>query len=244
MPRPISAVDTEIYLFAHDFNWQEFDNGGRLLEESGIRYGLGGSVTFPIADRVDLSLLLEGYIGDVDYDGGVISVDAFGSIQTSPLKSTTSYLGGRLEGLLSYKTGHPASGFAFDPFVGVGLHGWKRELGSRFGYDEYWQTLYVPVGIRLEGAMSPTSSWFARAQVNIPLITDESIRNLPGGGGTDLSPDAQLGLSAELGFQFNRMTIAGFYESYEFDASDPDLFGTFQPDSEARTIGVRLGYRF
>jgi len=243
-PRVTSKMQREAYLFAHDFNWVEKENGNQILEESGIRYGLGLGLSWPVQNGpLQFSAKIEGYVGDVDYDGGVFSVDSSGNITTAPLKDTTSYVGGKIEGLLTYRTGRQ-TGLSLDPYIGLGLHAWKRSLGSEFGYDEYWSVLYVPVGIRLTGPLSRTSAWFLRGEAMLPLVTDEAVRGVPGGGDTDLSPKAQVGFTGEVGILFGAVSVAGFYESYSFDASDPDFFGAFQPSSDAQTIGLRVGYRF
>ncbi len=186
---------------------------------------------------------IEGFAGEVDYDGAVFNEEG----DTRPYRSDTAYGGVGGETLLSFAL-FQSGGLTFYPEVGAGAQYWLRQLDvdGDAGYDEYWLTAYGVAGLRLEADAGNGSTLFLRGAILIPFYNDEEVENIgfDGVGNVSLEPETEIGYTAEAGIMMNSFTVSAFYEYLEFGESDLDDTGRFfQPDSETTRIGVKAGIK-
>jgi hypothetical protein len=230
-----------------DFRWREFDDGDRLVEESGTRYSLGIGLETPLSPDALTVFGAEGklYFGTVDYDGQAIN---FQTGERAPATSETDYDGFMAEASVSRR--YPkVRGGAVEVFGAAGIDAWRRELkstvtaiGTTTDSWEDWTVFYGRVG-----AGWRTSAYALRAGIKLPLVVDET---------TDFGADFEPKGRASLFFGFTATVhdsarqswaINAFYDSYRFAESDhvpvltnwgPASF--FQPESHQDVVGLRV----
>jgi hypothetical protein len=248
--QPAAAFDTTHTISAgfqfSDFTWQEKGpDGQKLLEESGPLTGVG----VELAGRSgrfepDFKFLLFG--GTLDYDGQ--------TMDGTPARTDTDYLGIEAIGDLGYAV---VTGAVTDVrlFAGLGYRLWERSLASTddaLGYDESWSSVYARLGAGTESRLGPVTL-FANAGVKWPFFTAMSA-DLPGiDDPLELEPDGQLSFFADAGVQWWHIVVSVFYDSFAFDASDPEpvliqdgrtteLAEFYQPESESSNWGLNVGW--
>ena len=235
------------YLFVEQYDLEETSGGSRFVSEEGQFYGIGLNWSAGLTPRLRLDALLEGFIGEVDYSGGLQNLFT-GEI--TPLEDDTDYLGVRVETnvVMPYSL---ANGMLFEPFLGLGLRSFSRDLGSpsEGGYVEDWTSIYALLGTGLIGDLSPQSQWFAKGALAYPLYNVNSTDRR--GSADDLEPGRELFWFAELGLRRGRLEAAAFWKFYQFSASDSvttnqGLFSitSRQPATDISMIGLRLGWTF
>lgn len=238
---------------AEGFSWREYDQGRRLLAETGPRLRLsaayGNVLTATSGLLFDLSIT--GQAGEVDYDGQ----DNSGRF----VASNTRYrgYGARLE------TGYRhllSSGGAIDVFGGLDLAGWRRDIRSGVnslgfavaGFIEDYTVLSGRLGLGLLHSAGRAPARLAvGAILPVDIEEDLSVR----GRGITLEPARrasafaswQLSLSPTVdGTPFG--TYLHFYwESLRFGASPAravDDLSVWQPRSHMDEIGLALGMRY
>lgn len=245
MRMQIGKSETFVYLKAEKFVWKESDEGGRLLEESGPRYGLG-IVHHAVRNGMTFRPMAEIYGGTVDYDG-----------QTqggTPLATETNYLGGKIAfdagGVITL---NPS--FFLESFVGFGIDYWERDIESTsvgIGYLEQWSSYSVRGGLRGEAGSGSTGvRIFGEAALKYPF-SNENRAEFPGLGKLTVRPEGEIGWSAEAGMKAGPVRIAFFYEMVRFSKSDitavlvapGDTQFFLQPDSEYSVYGLTAGWVF
>lgn len=232
-----------LHVVAKDFNWKEYF-GGLELEESGTLLGVGFHGATRFDDSWQFDYRAEVYAGSVDYDGYIQWDD--GSL--TPARSETDYAGLNGDIDLSFDLSG-SEGPAFRPFGGIGARYWLRSLDNSqgLGYDEYWSTLYLRAGLRVESPAGRNPGWFLAAALIAPVHTDETATDVPGSYGEDidLSPKEEPGFQLEAGLRSDTWMISVFHERMKFGESDLDASGQYyQPESEMRLSGVRAGVYF
>jgi hypothetical protein len=186
------------------------------------------------------------YGGSPDYDGAFL----FSGL---PLTGKTEYFGLANELQMVHRlTGAPAGGL--EAVAGVGWDYWEREL-SAFQKEEYYVG-YLRLGGRFNAYAA--TGWFATGGIKYPVYAklDAHFRNLGFDQNPALKPKGQPSLYADIGYRFNaNWSVAGYYDSYRFGASEPVVvtgeafapgarFAFFQPKSKLDALGVRLQYSF
>jgi len=231
----------DLYLKVESFKWEEFYNDSKLLEESGLIYGLGASARSDITKPLTFKLKAELFGGSVDYDGQ--------TQDGTPVKTDTDYFGFKLEGDCGYRF-MIAEGFALEPFIGVGLRWWRRDIQSTdeaIGYEETWRSFYARLGMRGDHTLSNQLNIFADAGVKLPIYTEnEADLSIVGLSKVTVEPGNEASAFAELGVQWAKFKAVVFYEGMRFSESDPDdTYGVFiQPKSEADMFGLNVGVSF
>ncbi|HEX9020890.1 MAG TPA: hypothetical protein VF903_06475 [Nitrospirota bacterium] len=235
--------EAEVYVAAENFEWREFDDAGnRLLRESGPRYGVGFTYYHEFLNQATVKPRVELFGGTVDYDGATQA--------GVPVKTRTDYFGVKIEGDAGY-TFRPSQGVSIEPFGGLGLRGWSRNIKNgtasngttAYGYREDWSTFYLRLGVRGSAAMSAGGKLFAETGVKFPLYNENYVSQL----GITLNPGNEPSLFAEAGIEIHFFKISGYYDSMRFSKSDvvySGASGYFQPKSHADMVGVRIGYSF
>ena len=233
------AQEFGLELGVEHFRWREYEAGARLLEETGPRYRLGGQLRTRLdpAGRDALELRGGVYFGDIDYDGQACNLAG----DCTPFQTSADYRGAFIEGLFAHRP-TPASGVEL--FAGGGIDGWQREIqgrGSVIGVEEHWTVFYALGGAGVGGVRNSVR-YQARAGLKFPFYTDESAEDL----GVTLNPDGELSYFARLSAEFlergrPQWSLGFYYDSFRFDASDPEVTGNivvFQPESRQDTIGL------
>jgi hypothetical protein len=247
--------DIEVYGLAERFTWEEFDDaGGRLLKESGPRFGVGVAYAHEFPNHLTLKPRIELNGGSVDYEGQACNV--FGTCV--PSSTETDYFGFKLEIDLGGKFGNSAK---VEPFGGLGIRTWARDindsytsLGLAAGYTEQWMTFYGRVGLRVDADFFKGSRVFFEAGAKLPVYTENYIDDADvSAEAITLEPGNKPSLFAEAGVKLHRFKFSAFYDSMRFKKSptvvvyDPSLPGYVayhQPRSDADMFGLRIGASF
>ncbi len=215
------------------FYWEEDLDGSKLLDESGFRIGLELSYKPPREQGWLWAGRAKVYGGSVDYNG-VLQLEGG---ETVPLKSTTDYYGGLLEGRFGYRW--PLwTEYYLDGLAGLGVEGWLRRLQGPGGYDEFWLPLYFKAGFDLAPR---ETGWVGAIGLKVPFYTSQ-FTNLE--GSDTLHPQPMVSAYAEAGYQFTRhFSATAFFDSYWFHES-PVAAHFFQPESKSYQVGAKLGWTF
>lgn len=235
------AQQFALELGVEHFRWREFQEGARLLEETGPRYRVGGRLTAPLDGSGQDAFELRGgiYFGGIDYDGQ--ACDQF--LNCVPFETDADYRGAFFEGLFAHRF---APDSAFELFAGGGVDGWQREIqgrGSVLGVEEHWTAFYLLGGAGARWTRAAVQ-YRARAGLKYPFYTDESAEAFD----VTLNPEGELSWFADLGAELlergrARWGLGVYYDSFRFDASDPEpVVGTnlivLQPESRQDTVGI------
>jgi hypothetical protein len=242
------------------FLWEEFeDDGSKLLDESGVRYMLSGFLGNTLRTNQNFIYHADAklYFGDVDYDG-----------QTQdrvPVTSDTNYTGFLVEGEVGYRAGNASGNFAWDIVARGGFDSWVRQIDNSRdvtgravrGITEQYTILNLRAGT---GPYWQAGNWQGRfiAGFKLPLLTNEYISKEDSGFDDDVTLEPKGRVSPFLNFySYVRLTdkllftIEAFYDSYRFDASDPEVVGVngetilvWQPESSQDNYGLQGGVSF
>ncbi|MFA5073826.1 MAG: hypothetical protein WC539_08030 [Nitrospirota bacterium] len=249
MPAPSHAGEANAYLALEWFEWKEFNNGTQLLKETGPRYGLGFSYTFEfLKQHLILKPKVEIFGGEVDYDG-----------QTQagvPVKTDTTYFGGKLEADLGWRFGSLQS-TSLEPFAGLGFRAWLRDIQNAtasngtqaIGYTEEWITVYLRAGLRGDIAVGEKARLFAEVGGKFPFYNENTAYLSDAGLGSDvtLKPGNRPSLFAEIGMKYKLVKASLYYDSMRFSKSDvvySGSIGYLQPKSDADMYGIKIGVAF
>jgi hypothetical protein len=236
------APAAELYLHAGRLTWSEDDQDGRrLLDEKGPLYGVGVRAVWAPAPALELAGRLEGFLGEVDYDGETQAGE--------PVETTTEYYGLVAEGDVRLPLA-AADRLRLLPFAGLGARPWLRRLDNTRvdsgGYDEEWISLYGRAGLRAEWGDPAGTQLFAEAALRRPFYTSvRYILDLDGhGGDVSVEPGAEWTVAAEAGLRWRGACLTLFYEDLAFGRSDPESIPPFdiaQNESSGQILGLRLG---
>ena len=215
------------------FYWQEQVDGVKVLDESGLRYGLELSYKEPRNKGWVSAGRFKLYYGAVDYDGQTMG--------GTPVKTTTDYYGGLLEGRLGYRWGLGEQQY-LDLMGGIGFDFWVRSLQGEGGYNEYWFPFYLKAGLEI----SPRERGFiGTLGIKAPIYTTQ-VADLTGVGGdiVTLHPGVMPSGYSEAGYKFTKsLSLVAYFDSYWF-AKSPNSLGFYQPESKSYQVGVKLGWSF
>ena len=265
MPNAHSTENTIFSIVggAEKFNWSEYNSRGReLLEESGLRYTIGGN--YDNLRRLNsgeiFSLGGKLYVGAVDYDGETQTADI--QIAGTPVQSTTKYFGVQFDALGGYRFARRLHGL--DLLGGAGIDFWLRSiddsyvsgLGQVYGGDENYYAFFAKLGLGYFHEMGKARHYL-QAGVKYPFFVYEYAYPSSSDDIT-LKPKGKASLFAkyqiELGSAMrNRFGLTVYYDSYRFDQSDavaktvngvPTGLAFVQPESHQNTLGIQLGYYF
>lgn len=241
-PAIAAATETDIYLKIESFTWKEYDSGSQLLKESGPIYGLGVSAKSDIAKSLTLKAKGELFGGSIDYDGQTQA--------GTPVKTDTDYFGfkGEVDGGWKIIEKEESS---FEPFVGLGVRRWTRDIqstGSVIGYEETWTSIYARLGIRGDHTYPNKLKVFAEAAVKLPIDNENEIDwSSFGVGDVTVEPGNKASFFAEAGLKWKKFKSSIFYEGMRFSKSDivtVSGISIYQPESEADIFGANVGMSF
>ena len=241
--------DITLLLGAENFRWQEMDgNGNRLLTEQGPRYLAGAAVGNVVsrATGVLYEARIQGFTGDVDYDGQ----DSNG-IFTS---SDTNYRGWQAEIMGGYRISSPRSALSMDLHAVAGVEDWRRDIDGSInargnpvgGFVEEYTAYYGRVGAGLLWPHRVATSYL-QVGGRRPFRVEEDVDAF----NITLAPKEQWSAYAayELRFPAGRGTalMRLRYDSYRFNRSNSKNIGgstVWQPESDMDIWGLSLGYVF
>jgi hypothetical protein len=242
------AGDVNVYTAVSNFSWKEFnDDGSRILEESGMLYGIGCSYWWKAKGPLTLQPGAEVFGGRVDYAGMTQS-----GVQSN---TTVDYFGVKLK-LEAGEAFSASESLQIEPFGGLGFASWLRTINDgtsangdkTFGYTENWKTLHVRLGLRARFDVSSRLQLFAESGVKLPVYNENSVDlNSFGLGDVTLYPGHQTSLFGEVGLEYLHLKTSLFYDGMRFSRSDDERAGgylLFQPRSTSDIIGLRLGVVF
>lgn len=227
------------------FEWTETAPGGaRILKESGPLFVLGGRWEQDKDQGLVLGLRSHAFFGSVDYDG-----QTWGG---APVATDVNYLGAGFEGRAIWRI--PSGGWRADLFGALGYRLWVRDIESTYsavGYAEGWRAPYAGIGIAL--SEPGEKGFYGEALVGKPFSVRNKAFLTDAGfdGDVTLKPEGKLFVSLEAGYRFSSLAIAGYYRQVRFGESGAETASlggmpvlVFQPESEEKTLGARLSYRF
>jgi hypothetical protein len=234
------AADFSFYLKASYMDWIEhspYSGKDPFVKESGLLYSMGTRGSFHLTKNLFSRLELEGFWGDVNYDGSYVSNQV-------PHKTTGDWLGFRLEETVSYKFTNK-NGLSLSPFMSLGISSWSRWVAAEIWYEGYGR-----LGFEID-----KGRFFGKIGFLLPFFTEvdgswKEISWLNEGRETKIEANP-IGVPtpfAEIGVKLGRMKIVGFYERKEWKKSNNvkigDCLFVFQPATEQNIIGIRAEFNF
>jgi hypothetical protein len=227
------------------FSWAE--RVSPSVTETGPRLALG--LRWAQVGEAAWRFAYEGrvYGGSPDYEGAFLFSGA-------PATGTTRYSGLANELQAIHRLPGTSAGRGAELVAGAGWDYWEREL-SAF-QKEVYSVGYLRLGGRLNAYAAP--GWFGGGGIKYPVYAklDARLRSLGFDQNPALEPEGRPSLYADIGYRFNAAwSLAGYYDSYRFGASDPvgvtaraldpdARFFFFQPESRQDALGLRVRYRF
>ncbi len=243
-------IRASLSLGVQNFYWDEYDDGDKLLDETGLLYQIGFEYdNFNMRDAGTVYSVKVAYTdGSVDYDG---------QTQTgTPITTDTKYRGWDMEFNVGKRFKSSGSN-SYDLLAGLGYDSWTRDIESTYtsggtrvsGYEEDYTMIYL----RLTGGINmPGTNWsnHVHGGVKYPLQTDEDV------WGTTLNPEGKV--SPFIEWRIDAMDagkvsygFSVYYEETRFDESDTEytntslgVVGIYQPESNRKETGVRFHYNF
>ncbi|HET6420672.1 MAG TPA: hypothetical protein VFG19_10980 [Geobacteraceae bacterium] len=257
---PSFAADStginELYVYPsfQYFQWEEYHAGQRLLKETGPLFGAGAAIGLEgpkLGNNNFFTLKAKGELfgGVIDYDGHAQDLQTG---EQFPIKTDVDYFGTKGEADLGWR--YTVGQFYLEPFGGLGIRWWLRDLQDTTstdangntvqvaGYQEDWLSAYARVGLRGGFYVSGNVRVFAEGGAKYPFYTRNST-DFPGVGSVTVKPGGRWSAFAELGAQYKWFRPSVFYEGFRY-ADSPPSSGLFQPESDSDIIGVNLGFAF
>ena len=240
-----------LHLGLEHFRWEERDDSGKLLDETGPRARAAITLDNFLrpGEGAVYRLEVQGYYGRVDYDG---------QTQTgTPLKTDVDYAGGLAEGRIGYRFEIIRGTYGLDLLGGVGFETWERDIREGLlpdgttvqGYREEYRIGYARFGLGLADLAGP--DWFGRLELGAryPLKVEEEISDPIN---ADLNPAREVSLYVS--YEVARTPESGpsigvtfYYDSFRLKESpvgSSDIGPVLQPDSDMDVVGIRLGVFF
>ncbi len=242
------AGEMDVYLKVDNYRWSEYQNGLRLLQESGILVGPGFSYWKEFSNHMTLKPLAELFVGNVDYNGATQN--------GSPVKTKVMYAGVKMQCDAGRKFGVGETSY-IEPFGGLGIRSWSRDLqdsttssgNAAAGYTEVWINAYARFGVRGGVPVSEETRLFAEGGVKLPFYNKNSVYFNSGNNNPDftLYPGLQSSLFGEAGVTLHHFKASVFYDGLRFSRSpnvNTSIGSVYQPRSSADLLGVKLGASF
>jgi len=231
------------YLHVEQFKWEESIPAGDV-EESGPLFGLGAELQMDLPAE---DLLLNGkgefFFGETGYDGVVLDIE--GNYLRS-LDTDVEYKGITLEADVAYRL-DLENELSINPFGGLGIKRWDRDIGSEYGYDESWLSLYLILGVAASRPLNSSTECFGSFALRYPLHNKVDYDGIPVPADSvdaSVNPGEALSFRIDAGANMNRfrvpLRITVFYETLDFSKSSTDA-GYYQPASEAAIMGLTAG---
>ncbi len=237
-----TEVHLDTYFNVESLSWKEFDNSGdQLLKESGPIFAVGYSVKLDIKP-ITLKSKAELFGGRINYDGQTTGSSAPASKETD-----SDYLGVKIEVDSGWKFIINEK-FSLEPFAGLGVRRWKRDIESTessIGQEETWRSIYTRIGVRGDRIYPDNLKSFFELGVNIPFDNENEFEG-PGYTAT-VEPGNKASFFAEAGLKWRLFKTTIFYEGMKFSKSNTVTVNNvqvWQPKSKADIFGINIGVSF
>ena len=226
------------------FTWAEFDQGERLLDETGSRYFVALDAEATIDQFWKSGFFAKLYGGGVEYDGQLTNGAAH--------SSDTDYDGWSVEfdfrRALTMETIREANKGWWLRF-GLGYDLWRRNLLGASGYIEEYRIVFGRLGV-----IHDSNRWRLQAGLKYPFNNSEEVGLSKFGFDEDprLSPQGSFSLYGQLKYRLSsRWGLGLYYDSYRFKESDEEPLRVngvvtryvYQPESHQDTIGLAIEYQ-
>jgi hypothetical protein len=144
------------------------------------------------------------------------------------------------------------------PYIGVGMHYWHRGLTGTGAYTEKYYFYYLPVGVRLERALSDkfqiavdvSGFWNLGGRIRVFLSEfDPTLQDVTGTLGSAFGFKLEIPLSYHLNPSLNLVAVP-FFETFGIGAGDvfpihstsgQQVDSALEPASTTYFYGIRLG---
>lgn len=250
VPGTAPAAKLEPVTLFGGFRWHEWreqysDGAGNpaSLKEQGPLFGLGVTVPVDLLPQptANGTLTLRGsgelFGGQVRYHGHLQDI---GTGTLTPYATDVVYLGVQGNADLGWR--FPLAPLTVEPFAGLGVRWWLRDLQGDGGYAEYWLSLSSRLGGRLTWPLADGLTLAAAGGALLPFHTTNTAN------GTTVEPEGDWSGFGELVLAVGRWEHALFYEGLRYEKSPPvrvsPTLAILQPPSQSDIFGYRLGYRF
>lgn len=236
IPQWVAAAETQFSYGVEHFKWEEFVDGRRLVQESGLRH----FVSLETEGEATTGRVVEAkgrlYLGRVDYDGETMGGDQ--------VPTDTDYFGFQLEaGLVSHMSNNESLSLGgWSLRTAIGLDNWWRDLNDTklsdgtpvMGYEEHYTLLYGVAGFQYRHI----GGWGLDIDAKLPFWTNEEALQLT------FKPKGRLSLRCGVVKVFNdRWSARLDYDSYDFGKSEPqDIY--YQPESHQEIIAASVHFHF
>lgn len=242
---PLFAAPVDISGGVEHYVWQEYDSGGsKLLKESGQRLFVAVEAENQVSNRWTYGFRGRIYSGTVDYDGQSLTSTAHSTDSDYDGVAITADFTGRFRGMTEEYSDWGLR-FAF------GGEAWRRHIrsqGTVSGYTEEYAVAFGKLGL----AYIPAQGWQGEVGAKYPFSVEEDVDIYDD---VSLSPKGAFSLYGRVGYNFNqRWSVKGYYDSYRFNASDPEPLTNngvpvgpepiVQPESKMDTFGISAGFYF
>jgi hypothetical protein len=235
-----------------DFDYKEYDNGGRLDHEHGTLYGLTGGL-----QAAREALLLEGEISwfgnDVNYDGQTQDGVPVRTRTDERILDGQARVGWRFrrQDKLQYQL-----------YGGLGYRDWQRDIRSTPaapGVKETYTWWYALIGGRGLYHVNQRTTWLAEAQLMRPVDPEIEVNFKNDLDDTRLDLGSKPGVRLSLAWRHElvsgwRLEIMPFYTAWDIGRSQSRSLkqngvvvgSLYEPRSETRNYGIqaRLGVSF
>lgn len=228
---PAASVfqDTFWYPAAMLANWKDF--GSAPTSESGGLFGVGLTGKLPLPKGFLLRPAGELFGGHLGFKGNGIAGNSLAN------DGGSDYLGGKLAADLGRAYLGPAT-VGFEPFAGLGLRYWHRDIKPGGGDDilERWTSVYARAGVRAIYFVSKNTSLFAEGGAAFPVFTRVSVSGP--GVNESFNPTGMVSAFAEVGSDVGGFRPSIYYEGFRYDSD-----GNFA-ETQGNTFGFRFGVPF
>ncbi len=231
----LSHAEYNISIGAEDFKWSEASEN---LTEKGTRYNIGVSTGTLLArpSGIFYEINANVYKGDIDYNI---------STRANPIKTTTSYLGNKVEGKIAVRLNH------FDIAGTFGHEAWSREIKSsktKLGKiipvtKETFTQPYVKLGVGYFHYIKHD-----RARFEIGYKRPFEVTKINDDLDLDLNPQGLDSVYLQYRYQStNKWGVIIYSEKTHLGKSKSILINdkaVSQPESKTVALGAKFTYRF
>lgn len=225
------------------------------IHETGVLYGLTGELSYRWENNWGIGGRAEVIGGGLRYDG-----QTWDGVPLSTDTDDVILHGGFLVG--RYLAWRSVEAFAY---TGLGTRYWKQDIEGAGGYEREVTWYYLPVGVRLRGAMTalPGWNWIAAMEFRTLLhgtvkshLSDVDSRFNDPKTDVDRGYGAYLSVGAVYGFVdggiISAVAITPYLEIWEIDASDTaaltfngePVTRVYEPHNDTTIYGVKISVRF
>ncbi len=251
---PLGATEGgSLYGGVEYFQWREYRDGNRLLQESGPRFEFGyqQQSLSPSTRAIIHQSSAQINIGQISYDGHSQSVDPVtGDVTLIPARTYTDYLGLNLTSMIGQRTDARFAGQVLDWVAGASVDLWQRTIHDTYdaagnyamGYSEIYHVFHARAGLGLNQivARHPVRLTFGFKYPLYAKVWIPEVNNLRLELGRKTAWFMEMQVMNILLHDRKQQLYLGI-DSLNFSRS-PSQGGFYQPRSRARMLKLRLTF--